>query len=201
MAGRTLAAVAAASLAVVVSACGESTPNPGTAGNTVAPTHAVPSTDVNANGDIPDTGLAYISFAHSGGFTVDKVPAWSRADSGGVVTFSSHFDSVRAEAVALATAPTMASVASTEIPIIKQQAANVVITSVTTDSRIAGPVIVVKYHADSAADPVTGRSARLDVERYDFWHAGTEAVLTLSAPTGSDNVDPWLLITNSLHWR
>jgi hypothetical protein len=39
------------------------------------------------------------------------------------------------------------------------------------------------------------------VERYEFWRAGHEVVLTLSAPVGSDNVDPWRKVTDSFAWR
>ena len=39
------------------------------------------------------------------------------------------------------------------------------------------------------------------VERYEFWRGGTEAVVTLSGAAGSDNVDPWRLVTDSFTWR
>jgi len=48
---------------------------------------------------------------------------------------------------------------------------------------------------------VTGKVVRDDVERYEFWRGGTEAVLTLSGAAGSDNVDPWRLVTDSFTWR
>jgi hypothetical protein len=72
---------------------------------------------------------------------------------------------------------------------------------VTTARRKAGPVVVVSYRVDSAPDPVTGKVLREDVERYEFWRAGTEAILTLSAPVGSDNVDPWRRVTDSFAWK
>ena len=39
------------------------------------------------------------------------------------------------------------------------------------------------------------------VERYEFWKAGTEVVLTLSGPQGADNVDPWRIVTDSFGWQ
>jgi hypothetical protein len=42
---------------------------------------------------------------------------------------------------------------------------------------------------------------RESVERYAFWHAGQQVVLTLSGPRGADNVDPWRTITDSLRWQ
>ncbi|MDT4904221.1 MAG: hypothetical protein QOH52_2237, partial [Pseudonocardiales bacterium] len=38
------------------------------------------------------------------------------------------------------------------------------------------------------------------VERYEFWKNGNEVVLTLAAPVGADNVDPWRKVTDSFAW-
>jgi hypothetical protein len=57
------------------------------------------------------------------------------------------------------------------------------------------------YNATSATDAVTGKSVTLDVERYLFWHKGTLVTLTLSSAKGSDNVDPWKTVTDSLTWK
>ena len=73
--------------------------------------------------------------------------------------------------------------------------------SLTTVTRKAGPAVLIAYRADSAADPVTGRVVRDDVERYAFSRNGKQATLTLSAPVGSDNVDPWKVVTDSFTWR
>ena len=72
---------------------------------------------------------------------------------------------------------------------------------VTTVTRHAGSAILVTYQADGPPDPVTGKVVRDDVERYEFWRNGTEAVLTLSGPQGADNVDPWRIVTDSFGWR
>jgi hypothetical protein len=67
-------------------------------------------------------------------------------------------------------------------------------------SRAAGPAVHITYKADAAPDPVTGKVVHDDVERYEFWLAGSEAVITLSSPQGSDNVDPWRVVTDSFSW-
>jgi len=67
-------------------------------------------------------------------------------------------------------------------------------------TRNAGPAVLIVYRANSPADPVTGKTVRQDVERYEFWHAGKLAVVTLSSPQGSDNVDPWRKVTDSFAW-
>ena len=58
--------------------------------------------------------------------------------------------------------------------------------------------MLVTYEADSAPNAVTGKAVREAVERYTFWRAGQQVVLTLSGPKGADNVDPWRIVTNSL---
>jgi hypothetical protein len=60
--------------------------------------------------------------------------------------------------------------------------------------------VLIVYRATSARNPVTGKRIVNDVQRYELWHAGKLAVITLEAPHGSDNVDPWKLVTNSFTW-
>jgi hypothetical protein len=71
---------------------------------------------------------------------------------------------------------------------------------VSSVSRTAGSATRITYLAQSAADPVTGKVRRNAVERYVFFHAGRDVVLTLTGPDGADNVDPWKIVTNSLRW-
>ena len=68
-------------------------------------------------------------------------------------------------------------------------------------TRTAGPGTLITYEVDSAPNPVTGRSVRQSVERYAFWNAGRQVVLTLSGPKGADDVDPWWTVTDSLKWQ
>jgi hypothetical protein len=60
---------------------------------------------------------------------------------------------------------------------------------------------LITYRDDSPQNPVTGKVAVEDVQRYEFYRSGTEVALTLSAPVGSDNVDPWRKITDSFAWH
>jgi hypothetical protein len=54
---------------------------------------------------------------------------------------------------------------------------------------------------NSAPNAVTGKQYRDDVLRYELFRGGEELVLTLTSPVGSDNVDPWRVVTQSLRWR
>jgi hypothetical protein len=187
-----------------MAACGEtaspgaSTQPAGASGSTSA---AQASPEVNPGGDIPDT-QTYVAYAFpSGAFTVAVPEGWARAESAGSVTFSSQFNRLTLMSVPATTQPTTGSATAAEVPAIQHLSSNVVIGKVSSTTRPAGDVILITYQLDSQPDPVTGRSARLDVERYEFWRNGLEAVITLAAPVGADNVDPWRTITESFTWH
>jgi hypothetical protein len=132
-------------------------------------------------GDIPDN-QAYVAYQGSG-FSVKVPEGWARTGAGGAVTFTDKLNSVRIESQAPGAA-----------------AAKPAGAKLTTVSRPAGSAERITYTAKSAPDPVTGRRVLDAVERYVFTHQGRAVVLTLSGPTGADNVDPWKLITSSLRW-
>ncbi|MFI5286679.1 MAG: hypothetical protein ACHQ4F_10210 [Candidatus Dormibacteria bacterium] len=182
-------------------ACGGST----SPGGITAPAGGGPSPsasqEVNPGGDIPDT-QAYVAYAFpSGSFTVTVPEGWARTETNGVVTFTSHYNSITLQTVSAGSAPTTASALALEVPVIRRQASGVVMGMVSSTVRTAGPVILITYQAHSPADPVTGRFAVVAVERYEFWRKGVETIITLAAPVGADNVDPWRTITNSFTWR
>jgi hypothetical protein len=132
------------------------------------------------------------------GYHLKHPEGWSQSTTPGGVTFTDKFNSVRVETHSAATAPTAASFRATELPALR--AACVEVRSVTTVTRPAGTALLVTYRADAPPDPVTGKVVRDDVERYELWHNGTEAILTLSGAVGADNVDPWRTVTNSFGW-
>lgn len=143
----------------------------------------------NVAGDIPDDQV-FVPYAPADhGFTVDVPEGWARATDGNAVVFTDKLNSVRIETVASAPAPTVQS-ATAEFPHGK----------VSTAHRTSGDAVLVTYERKSTPDPVTGRTRVESVERYEFWHAGAEVILTLSGPKGADNVDPWRKVTDSLRW-
>jgi hypothetical protein len=116
------------------------------------------------------------------------------------VLFTDKLNTVRVESVAAASAPTVDSARGTELPAVTASAANARPGEVTAVHRNAGDAVLITYQADSPADPVTGKVVRDSVERYEFFHGGTEVIVTLSGPVGADNVDPWRTVTDSLRW-
>jgi hypothetical protein len=212
--------IAAAAAVVVLSACGSSsrqsavttttnttrtthkpttTKKTSASGSTTAPTIAS-GPEISPSGDIPDN-QAFVKYAAPSGAYVLQVPeGWARTGAGSATTFADHFNSIRVDVAKRAGAPTVASARNIDVPAIQRAVSGFNLDNVTQVSRNAGPAVLVTYRAESAADPVTGKRVALAIERYEFWHNGTSVTLTLSAPQGSDNVDPWRKVTDSLAW-
>jgi hypothetical protein len=178
-----------AALASLVVSCGQSGSGQSGAG------------EPNVAGDIPDN-QAFVPFTSAGGtFTVSVPEGWARSADGAATVFSDKFNSVRIETMPAATEPHPAGADAVEIPSLRAAVPGFRGGSASLVQRKAGPAVEITYGADSAADPVTGKTIAQAVERYEFWRAGTTAVLTLAAPDGSDNVDPWRTITDSFQWK
>lgn len=211
---------AAAVLVVLLAACSSSggkqaaapsTAAPGSSSTSVSPvSRAVTSTstssvtpktaEVSPSGDIPDN-QAFVKYAsRTGTYSLDFPEGWARTESPGSTTFSEHFNSIRIATAKRAFAPAIASARATEVPALQRSTPGFTLRNVTSVNRTAGSAVLVAYGADSAPDAVTGKSVALDVERYEFWRNGTQVTITLSAPKGSDNVDPWRKVTDSFAW-
>jgi hypothetical protein len=204
----------AMALAVGLAACGGSkspsaapttstTASTGTAGATSTSSGAPNpnTTEVSPSGDIPDNQV-FVPYSDTAGpFTVKVPEGWSRVDSASAVVFTDKLNSIRLEVVPAGAAPTVASATANEVPSLKASSSGYQAGTVTTVSRKGGTAVLIAYKADSAPDAVTGKVVHLDLERYEFWKAGKEAVLTLSGPVGADNVDPWKIVTDSFTWQ
>jgi hypothetical protein len=158
------------------------------------------SGDVLVPGDIPDT-QAYVTYqSPTDGYRIDTPEGWARRQAGPAVTFGDKFNAIRVELTSAPSAPTVASAQSADVALLASTVPCFQAGKVSQVSRKSGPAVVITYRADSAPDPVTNKVVRLDVERYQFWHAGRTATITLSSPQGSDNVDPWRRVTDSFAW-
>jgi hypothetical protein len=169
-------------------------------GSSTPPSNA-PATEFRPPGDIPDSTV-FVPFSVPGTRLRVSVPeGWSRSAKRGVITFTDKLNSIGIQVVPQPKAPTVASARKTELPKLASSVSHYTPGSVSTVTRRSGPAVLVTYQQDSAMDPVTGKVVRDAVERYEFWHAGKEAVLTLSGPVGADNVDPWRTVTDSVAWK
>ncbi|MFJ9034321.1 hypothetical protein ACIRQP_38905 [Streptomyces sp. NPDC102274] len=169
-------------------------------GSGARPSSSAPAPEVNPAGDIPDNQV-YVDWSPvDGGYRLKVPEGWARKGSGTAAVFSDKFNSVRIERSQTAQAPTVASVRSADLPAVERTEANVMVGKVSTVSRQGGSAVLATYRADSAADQVTGKTVRQDVERYVFWQKSEQVVLTLSGAVGADNVDPWRTVTDSFRW-
>jgi hypothetical protein len=182
---------AAASVSLLVGACGGgSTPAAGPNPN---------SAEVNPAGDIPDDQV-FVPYKSPGGFTVSVPEGWARTTNGDSVTFTDKLNSVTVSYQPANAAPTVQSATDNELPQIAGSAPNYSPGEVTAVDRSGGQAILITYQADSPKDPVTGKVVPDAVERYEFFKNGTEAIITLSGPVGADNVDPWMIVSDSFKW-
>lgn len=194
---------AAVLAALTLTACGakDSSTAPG-AGPTTGPASATstgpsaPIIEINPPGDIPDN-QAYVTYQEKG-FSFAAPEGWARS-GGSEVVFSDKYNSITVTTEVSPTAPTPSSLGS-GVRRIGARTPGYVAGHVTTVIRKAGQALLATYQAYSAVNPVTGKVAREAVEKYVFWKAGTAVTLTLEAPVGSDNVDPWRKVTDSFTW-
>jgi hypothetical protein len=212
-------AVVLTALVALVTGCGSSSdsslaPAPPTSGpSSSAPTgtptqpasQGAPSgphpTEFNPPGDIPDDAV-FVDHAAPGSQVHFTVPeGWAQTTNGAVTTFTDKYNSIGIEVRTRASAPTEASAKAEDVPELQGTARNFQLEGIETVQRQHGPAIHITYLTDSAPNPVTDKVVRDAVERFEFWHDGEEAILTLTGPQNADNVDPWQIVSDSLEWK
>jgi len=174
-------------------------PSAATTGGAVAVQQPVPA-ETNPPGDIPDN-QAFVTYAAAGGFSVKVPEGWSRTESPAGAEFTDKLNTIRVAWSAVSAAPTVASVNSVDVPKLKASEAAFELVSVKAVHLPAGSAVLTVYRENSAANTVTGKQYRLDVERYTVFKNGKRVDLILLSPVGSDNVDPWRIVSQSLTWK
>jgi hypothetical protein len=169
----------------------------------------------NPPGDIPDTTVFVPYTSTKGGYVVRVPEGWSRRSTASNVAFTDKLNSVSVTWVAASSMPTASSAKSSDVPELRRTqrafrlgrilpcAPSCTIPYSTAPISVtlpSGPAVVITYTANGPPNPVTGKQYRLEVLRFEFYRSGREAALTLSGPVGSDNVDPWRLVSQSFAW-
>jgi hypothetical protein len=186
------ATVIALGAPIGIAACGGSSSSSQT---TVNPNAA----EVSPAGDIPDNQV-YVSYSPPGAGYQVKVPeGWSRASQGGAITFTDKLNTIQLDSSSASSAPTVAD-GQAELKQLAGTVPGFKPGNVSTVKRSAGTALLITYTGNGAPDPVTGKVVPNAFERYEFFHNGRLATLTLSGPVGADNVDPWMIVTDSLQW-
>jgi hypothetical protein len=212
-------AVAVAGLVGALAACGSSGSSaPSGAGNagTAAATGTAPAggtsqslagsqapvpAESNPPGDIPDTTV-YVTYQSAGGHLLLKVPeGWSRKTGPASSTFTSNLNSINVAWKPMTAAPTVSSARATAVPALQASTRAFRLQGVRAVSLPGGRAVEIIYQVNSPPNQVTGRHYRLVIERFELYHGGRGAVLSLSSAVGSDNVDPWRIVSESFRWR
>ena len=165
------------------------------------PSSAAPATEFSPPGDIPDNQV-FVPYSLPGTNLQVNVPeGWARSTQHGETTFTDKLNSIGIQVVPQPKAPTVASASRVDVPQLASSVSQYASGAVSLVSRQSGQAVLLTYQQDSPPDPVTGKVVRDAVERYEFWKAGKEAIITLSGPVGADNVDPWRTVTDSVTWK
>jgi hypothetical protein len=216
---RAFAAAAVTAIAAVLAGCGNSgtavgaggssgpaatTSLAGTAspasGQPVSNSQAPVSAEHNPPGDIPDTTV-YVPYQSAAAHAVIKAPeGWARQLTATGATFSSNLNSISVASLQMTAPPTVMTARASTVPMLTRSALAFRLQSIQAVRLAGGPAVEIVYQVNSQPNAVTGRQYRLVIERFEFYRNGRGVVLSLSSAVGSDNVDPWRIVSESFHW-
>ena len=189
-----LAACSSGGPATTASTSTSATPHSGVSSSTtviIAPDAATP-------GDIPDT-IAYLPYSNvGGGYTFVRPEGWAQTEQGTSVTFTSTYNGIHADVAAGTSPPTAASAQTTDIPALTSSQSAFQLVNIAPVTLPGGSGVLITYKRNSSPDPVTNKSVRQIVQRYEIAGAHHVVVLELSGAVGADNVDPYTKISHSL---
>jgi hypothetical protein len=209
--GRSLAgqltAASAAAITVILAGCSTSgsaatsaTSATNSSASGPAASQAPLPAESNPPGDIPDTTV-YVPYRSAKGHVAIKVPeGWARQNTAASSTFTSNLNSISVAWQPMTSAPTMSTARSVTVPHLSHAALAFRLQSVKAVTLPGGPAVEIVYEVNSPPNAVTGRQYRLVIERFEFYKNGRSAVLSLSSTVGSDNVDPWRIVSDSFRW-
>lgn len=192
-------AVLAACGATVTTAPPSATPSRGTGSSsgTTAGSQAPVAVESNPPGDIPDT-TAYVLYQDAARrFHFRHPEGWAQVITADGVRFTDKLNSVQVSARPGAQ-PSVASVRTKEVAALRATNPAFELRSISHVTLPAGSGVLITYRRNSPPDPVTGRQYRDEVLRYEVAIGPEVVVMELSAPAGSDNADPYRVITTSL---
>jgi hypothetical protein len=189
--------------ALTPGAAGSTAPTPvpsGGGGQSPAATQAPVAAESNPPGDIPDTTV-YVTYRSAAGHLLLKVPeGWSRKTARASSTFTSNLNSITVAWMPASAAPAVSSARATTVPALRASTLAFRLQAVRAVTLAGGPAVEIIYYVNSTPNPVTGRQYRLVIERFELYRHGRAAVLDLSSAVGSDNVDPWRIVSESFRW-
>jgi hypothetical protein len=196
-----VALIGAFATAAVIAGCsaasspeGQSTPSP------TANAGPAPATDANSPGDIPDNQVFVVYTAPDQSYTIKYPEGWTQTGQGSTVVFGDTLNSITVAPHDGFYRPTEEYARTIEMPQIATQTPGFIAGEVSVVQRPAGTVVLITYQQNSAPNPVTAKTVRQQVERYEYSRQGRGVIVTLYAPVGSDTTDPWRTVTDSFTW-
>lgn len=188
-------------LAAVLAACGSAGSSPatirGSASTAPVPSGAAP-VESNPPGDIPDN-VAYVPYTNSiGRYSFVHPEGWVRSGQGATVRFTDKLNGITATTTAASAPPTVVQTRASTVPSLSSGQPAFQLVSVRQITLPGGTGVLVTYRRNSAPDPVTGKVFRDEVQRYEVFSRGHQVTLELYGAVGSDNVDPYAKISQSL---
>jgi hypothetical protein len=142
-----------------------------------------------------------VAYRSAAGHLLLKVPeGWSQNTAPASSTFTSNLNSITVAWMPMAAAPTVSSVGTTTVRALQASTQVFRLQALRAVSLGGGAAVQITYQVNSPPNPVTGRQYRLVIERFELYHNGRGAVLSLSSAVGSDNVDPWRIVSQSFRW-
>ncbi len=202
---RLPAGLAVAVLSFLLSACGGGTSTPSAQRSSAAPAPGIGqganqspvAVESNPPGDIPDS-VAFVTFVSGPGrYRFSHPEGWLQLVKGTAMTLIGKLDGAYAD-VGPRTAPPTPAQAQQDVSSLKTTQSAFELVSVTSANLPGGRGILIVYRRNSDPDPVTGRQYRDEVQRYEVVAGGREVVLELWGPVGSDNVDAFRTVSQSL---
>lgn len=154
----------------------------------------------NPPGDIPDD-QAFVTYKAPQGYSLQVPEGWGRADVPDGVSFADKYNEINVSVQPANGAPTVASARAGQAAELDKTGRAVKISGVTDVKLASGPAVKIVYSINSPPNPVTGKQIRLDCERFLLGHGDRLANVTFCAPAGADNVDQWVLMSNSFAWQ
>ena len=154
----------------------------------------------NPPGDIPDN-QAFTAYRSPLGFRIEVPEGWARREASDHVTFSDKYNGLQVTVESQSTAPTLATLRAGQIAALEKSGRAVRATHVKPVDLPSGKAMLVTFGSNSEPNPVTNKAVRLDNGRYYVWNKnGKLATITLSSPSGADNVDQWQRMIKSFGW-
>jgi hypothetical protein len=160
-----------------------------------------------AAGDIPDNQVFLAYRNAKAGYSIKYPEGWAIAGKAARVTIRDKNNVVQIVADTGAATVTQAAVdmrslaASTPRFAFKPPIAHPTCTNMASTTRLPLASVHVVYTTQGKTDPVTGKRAVLNVDRYYLAHNGRRVIVDLGTPQGVDNVDAYCLMIASFRWR